>query len=131
SRRDAVSLTHVGQKPRVAHRIEAGIDGVADDVNPLRRQADDLHDVALRALRDGDDRLSASGRHRDHTEVHTADLAPGVLRQHELDDVMDSYDGRPGGPDRVGPVGTVQQVDLLAHTGEHDANLFPPDLLDV
>src|SRR5439155_20133217 len=75
--------------------------------------------------------VRAPGSGRDQPEVHAADLAPGVLGQDELDDVVHRYDRWPGGPDRVRPVRTVEQVDAFARTGQHDAHLFPPDLLDV
>ena len=83
------------------------------------------------ALRDGDHRVGPPRAGRDQPEVDAADLAPGVLGQDELDHVVDRDDRRPRRPDRVGPVRAVQQVDLLAGAGAHDADLFPPHLLDV
>src|SRR5215470_9863098 len=68
ARPDAIAFTHPGQEPRIPYWIEALVHAVRDDVDALGCKPQDLDDVALGALGDGDHRVRAPRASRDERE---------------------------------------------------------------
>ncbi len=72
---------------------EALVVRVVDDVDLLRRRAEEPHDVALRALRDGQHARRAPRGQR-HRRLGVAERQPvrQVLRKHQVDAVVNRDD---------------------------------------
>ena len=88
-----IPLPHALDRLRGGRRREALLDRVVDHDDLFGRNAEEMHDVAFRGLGHGEDavRLPRGAPHR-RPGVHVRRAVRQVLREHQVDAVVDRHD---------------------------------------
>ena len=118
-----VALAHALDLLGAGGAVEPLVDGVVDDVDLVGRDAEVAQDVALRGLRH---RQHARGPVRARHHMNVARVGVGqpvrqVLREQQVDAVVDRHDRPAGRQRRQHVVRRVEEVDPLARGAERDA----------
>ena len=110
---------------RIVNRAERGRRRFVHDVHALGRQAVQANDVALGALRDGDDRVRPARRDVDQRPVQEHTPRRMVAREQRQAHVVDRHHRRHRRSQRNHPVREVDDVHLLAPQQPGSERLHP------